>query len=398
MPKDSGLASWRINIQNKSDYWGLWTVKFPYINGFLESGKYDVAVPQSNWGFLYKNCTQNLDSWYPEWAWPMQFLCAAKGNSSIYMATHDAQCWIKKYSLKPGKEFYFEHYVEDMGVAGSDFPAPYPAILGVYNGDWFNASKIYRKWVLKEALWTQEGSLSQRTSVPASIKDLGLWMLGGSEFGAKGTSTQEQDQPLKDAQSYFGVPVGYHWYNWHETPFDENYPHFFPARAGFEERVRDLVSAGLLIMPYINGWAIDDKIPDYDTFLPSLCKTESGTPFARIFGTTSGRLTVVCPTASYWHQTIADLVDRLGVMGLNSVYIDCIASVPPTLCFDKTHGHPLGGGHWWVDGYRELLRKVQAVAHLNGRNMVITSECNEEMFMDGVDAFLVWIKRDEKEI
>ena len=154
----------------------------------------------------------------------------------------------------------------------------------------------------------------------------------------------------------------------------------------------------LLMMPYINGWAIDDKIPDLSRFNPSLVKTQTGLPFARIFGTQSGRLTVVCPTAPMWHRTMTDLVDRLGNSGLNGVYIDCIASVPPTLCFDKSHGHPLGGGSWWVKGYRELLKKVQEVAHRDGRNMVITSECNEEMFMDGLDAFLVWIKRDDREI
>ena len=41
--------------------------------------------------------------------------------------------------------------------------------------------------------------------------------------------------------------------------------------------------------------------------------------------------------------------------GVKGVYIDQIAAAAPTLCFDKSHGHPLGGGHWWTEGYWKLL-------------------------------------------
>ena len=38
LPKDSVVAQWRIFVENRSDYWGLWTVTFPLINGFPEAG------------------------------------------------------------------------------------------------------------------------------------------------------------------------------------------------------------------------------------------------------------------------------------------------------------------------------------------------------------------------
>ena len=393
LPKDSGIASWRIAVDNASDLWGLWTVKFPYVRGFPAAGEYDIALPESNWGMLYRNRSEEMGSWYPEWTWPAQFLIASKGASSVYMANHDPEGWIKKYSLKPGEEFYFEHYPENMAVAGSDFPGPYPVSFGIYEGDWFVGCKIYRSWALANAPWTKGGPLSSRKSVPESIRNLGLWMLGGWEYGSS-----ELTELLIKARDYFGVPIGYHWYNWHAAAFDNNYPHFFPAKEGFEARARALTQAGILTMPYINGWAVDDKIPDFTRFYPATVKTQPGTPYARIFGENSGRLTVMCPSAPLWRRTINDLVDRLANTGLNAVYIDCIASVPPTLCFDKSHGHPAGGGTWWVNGYRQMLTEVRGTAHRDGRDIAITSECNEEVYMDGVDGFLVWIKRDEKEI
>jgi hypothetical protein len=51
-----------------------------------------------------------------------------------------------------------------------------------------------------------------------------------------------------------------------------------------------------------------------------------------------------------------------------------------------------------VDGYRKMLKKVQKVAHRKGRSMIITTECAAEPFMDGVDAFLTWIKPDDRSI
>jgi len=60
--------------------------------------------------------------------------------------------------------------------------------------------------------------------------------------------------------------------------------------------------------------------------------------------------------------------------------------------------HPLGGGSYWTDGNRNLLRKVKNVALRNGGNMVVTSEGNSEVFFDLLDANLFWSQPSEREI
>jgi hypothetical protein len=45
-----------------------------------------------------------------------------------------------------------------------------------------------------------------------------------------------------------------------------------------------------------------------------------------------------------------------------------------------------------------MLKKVQEVAHSGDRNMIVTTECAAEPFMDGVDTFLTWIKPDDRSI
>lgn len=226
-------------------------------------------------------------------------------------------------------------------------------------------------------------------------------MLSGWDFGKKGAAGKTphtQNVPLLDAQKYFGVPTGLHWYNWHHMPFDNEYPHFFPPKDGFRERVAELVSDGLLIMPYINGLISDYDNPDYQSLiLPNAAKDESGLPVMHVYGTSSGRMTPMCVSTNYWQDKITTIVDSLtGYFGVNAVYLDQLAATYPVLCFDKSHGHPLGGGGWWFKGYQKLLDKVQVIA--NERGAVITSESICESYMNGIDAFLTWIKRDETEI
>jgi hypothetical protein len=398
LPKDSGIASWRIWVDNDSNKWGLYDVDFPKCSGYLKSGEYDIAVPTGNWGKLFKNCRERLSYKYPHgWSMPMQFLCAMKETSAIYMATHDPRSWDKTFIIEPGKEFYVETNVEDMAVPGSDHKDPFPVMLGIYRGSWLEACKIYRKFAIATP-WTSEGKVSQRKGMPQTLKDIGLWMLVHNYIGPENGTLEEKNKPLIDAQKFFDVPVAAHWYNWHIIPFDTHYPHYFPTKPGIPDQVQDLVSKGLVIMPYINGRIIDISNDDFNDYFPYCAKDQTGKYYVETYGN-GVKQAPMCSYTQFWQDKITDIVKRLGAeVGVNAVYIDQIAAAGPVLCFDKSHGHPLGGGGWWVDGYRKMLKKVQNVAHSNGRNMIITTECAAEPFMDGVDAFLIWIKPDDREI
>jgi len=398
LPRNSGITEWRIWVNNDSNIWGLYEVDFPKCNGYLKSGEYDIAVPRRNFGKLYKKCSERMSFKYPHgWSMPMQFMCAMRAKNAVYMATHDPAAWDKSFTIEPGKEFYIRTNVENMGIPGSDHKDPFPVMLGVYHGSWMQGAKKYRKFAIT-APWTCEGKISQRKSMPQALKDIGLWMLVGNYIGpAKGTLA-EKNKPLIDAQKYFDVPTAAHWYNWHKIPFDTHYPNYFPTKPGIPDQVRDLVSKGLVIMPYINGRIIDVSNDDFDEYLPYCAKDRMGKHYVETYGNNVKQAPMCCYT-KFWQNKVTQIVERLAKeVGVNAVYIDQIAAASPVLCFDKSHGHPLGGGGWWVDGYRKMLKKVQKVAHSNGRDMIITTECAAEPFMDGLDAFLIWIKPDERSI
>ena len=422
LPKDSGVAQWRISVENLSDYWGISKVTFPVVNGFPQTGEYDIARPTfGSGGHLLRKWQERVQGRHPSGGWPMQFMSLSSGHDSVYFGTFDGEGRAKDFVVEPGKLISLVHYPENMGVAGSDLPDQYPALLGVYRGGWLEAAQRYREWALKQK-WAGAGPLSRREQVPALIRNASLWINeswiwkdqpkpagGGSNIiewvtedttgQGTGQSPHELNLPLLEAERRMGVPMALHWYNWHHMRFDNLYPHFLPAKPGFSERVKELVEHGILVMPYINGSSADMNIPDWDKFAPYAIVDEAGGFRLHLYSETAGRLLTMCPTQLFWQSAISTLVDKLiSLYGVNAVYVDQISAMEHELCFSKSHGHPLGGGRYWTDGNRELLQKVRDVAHRDGRRVAITSEGADEVFLDLVDANLTWAQATDLEI
>jgi hypothetical protein len=304
----------------------------------------------------------------------------------------------RKFDPEPGERLYIEHYPDDMGVQGSDYPDHYPVAFGVHQGGWSNAAKIYRAWALKQK-WTQKGSLSNRIDVPENVINTGVWIRDHWIWnGAKGTPEQ-MNKPLIQAAKKLDVPVGLHWYRWHTPPFDNLYPHYLPAKEGFRERVDELVENNIIVMPYINGSSVDMNISDFSMFEPHAVKDEAGGLRHHYYSDKSGRLLSMCGNQAPWQDVIESLTDDIRKQyGVNGIYIDQVSGLYHELCFDQSHLHPLGGGSYWTTGNRELLGKVKNVALRNGGNMVVTSEGASEVFFDMLDANLLWSQPSEREI
>ena len=256
-------------------------------------------------------------------------------------------------------------------------------VTEVFRGDWFDAAQIYKQWLRREAPWWPGGDMERRPDTPQWMRDTAMWahQMGDAKYVVG---------PCLELRKYLGVPIAVHWYSWHKSRFDDDYPHFFPARDGFAEGVKQLQENGVRVMPYINGRLWDSDTKDFQTVaLPAATKDEKGDYYAEQYG--SGQdLVPMCPTAKLWRDKVQEIVLRLTGPEFNvaGVYIDQVSATEPCLCFDKAHGHPLGGGHWWtVDGYWPMLRSIQK--RLPPEKM-ITSECNAEPYCRWLDGFLSW--------
>lgn len=377
---------WTLRIEN--DHHLLQRAVFPQLALAPPGGDAAVFLPRGPgevrrglWGrsFRYKGL-------YPEgWSVPMQFL-SSLGESGLYVAMHDPAGTTKEIRVESRPEdeavvFSFDHPAPDGGVAGNDLTVG-EAVWKLLRGDWFDAAAIYRDWARREARWLQ-----YRRRTPAWMNDLCVWVQGGNS-----------PHVIEFARE-MGLPVGFHWYNWHQIPFDNDYPHYFPPKGGMTAAVRELQKAGVRVMPYINGrlWDTRDRGTEDFEFtriaLPAAAKDPNGKPYLETYGSKEAdrspvRLAVMCPKTKLWQETVGEIVRRLfEETGVDGVYIDQVGAAAPKLCFDRSHGHPLGGGHWWVEGYGEML---EAIRRRMPEGRILTTECNAETFADRFDGFLTW--------
>ncbi len=339
-------------------------------------------------------------SLYPNGWCTMQLMAvySRQRRTGLYYACHDPYAATKhivqqRESGDPGVLLAFDVPAPDLHKRGGRFTWPGTAVWQLLHGDWFDAARIYRDWVTREAKWWPELGNGGRADTPEWMRNLCAWAQTG---GAPADCVAQ----VKRMQQALGVPIGFHWYNWHEIPFDNDYPHYFPTKPGVAEAVADLQANGVFVMPYINGrlWDTRDRGTEDFEFtrraLPAATKTEEGKPYTETYGSKEAdgspvSLAVVCPTTDLWRTTIRDTVLRImNEVGARGVYIDQIAAAAPVLCMDESHGHPLGGGHWWTqDGYWPFLEAIRKSMPPHG---MITTECAAEPYARFIDGYLTW--------
>ncbi len=413
----SSLSYWQINVENRSKHFGTWEITYPSIKGLRASEDEDVelAIPDFS-GRLLKNPVKKIPEMldddprppqvmsYPSARCTMQFstLFEGKNNNGLYLATHDGKAYVKKFGYNVDEKdrslkYGIRNYPEGMGIPGSksSYTMPYEAVIGVYEGDWITASKIYHDWAINQK-WCSKGKLSQREDIPKWYLNTVVWFSGGPT-----------DNMIPLAK-YLDVPTSFQWYNWHEIPFDTFYPDYFPPIAEFSEKSKQLQSAGIKITPYINSriWDMNSKSWSSENPQSAACKVPyklfddlisySRWP-SRVWQDLAismdhwneNPFAVMCPTTKVWQDKQSEIITRLvSEYGMNGVYMDQTASCQPVYCFDPTHGHSIGGGNYWVEGNRKMVELCKENARKKNPEMILTTEDFAEPYIDVFDGLL----------
>ncbi len=393
---------WTLRIDNQSAAWAVRQVAFPQLAVPELAPQAAVLFPRGpgevQYGLWQRAFTYHGN--YPDGWCAMQFLAAYREGEQavgLYLGYHDPQGGTKRIEVasEPSNRVVrltFTLPASDFHRAGNHFDSHGEVVWQLLRGDWFDAAMIYKDWARQNARWWPRLTAHGREDTPLWMRELSAWvMTGGAPAGCVPAVTRFREA--------IQMPIGFHWYNWHQIPFDNDYPHYFPTKTNFAAAVAELQRAGVFVMPYINGrlWDTHDRGAEDATFtslaLPAATKQEDGQPFVEIYGSkeTNGepvRLAVMCPTTRLWQDKVQAIVLRLlREEGTRGVYIDQIAAAPPTLCMDASHGHPLGGGHWWASGYWDLL---DGIRRQMPSDCMLTSECNAEPFIRWFDGYLTW--------
>ena len=375
---------------DSTDRW-IERVDFPVIAlGAMGSPEDDVAVYPMASGNSVKAplvVGKSFGGRYPGGWSTMQFMAQYDDEGGAYIAWHDPLAQTKEIRLEADPSsgattYWFECYAEDATRPGNDFTSSGVGVVQLFDGDWYDAARIYREWAAAQAEWWPDGD-KRRANPSAVADDIAAWaQTGGTRDEVVGR--------VKRFAEYLGVPCAVHWYSWHQIPFDVDYPHYFPPKEGFAEGVAELQAAGVKVMPYINGRLWDTGSADFDTVgRAGAAKQPNGDVYIEEYGS-GAKLAPMCPTTDLWRSTVTDIVTRLcgPEYNVDGVYIDQVAAASPALCYDSTHGHPLGGGsHWTAGGYWPML---EALRRKLPEGKFLTTECNGEPFTQVFDEYLTW--------
>ncbi|MCX6135782.1 MAG: DUF6259 domain-containing protein, partial [Ignavibacteriales bacterium] len=275
------------------------------------------------------------------------------------------------------------HYPENEATAQTSYVPSYRAVVGTFKGDWITASERYRAWGTRQP-WAVRSRLN-RGVVPEWLLKTSLWVWNrGRSEGVL--------EPAVDIQKELKLPVSVFWHWWHGCSYDDGFPEYLPPREGtdhFKAALSKAQKSDIHAIVYMNqrlwgmttkSWAeqgaerfavkgLDGKVrPEtYNTYTQKACAT-------------------MCMATPFWRNTYAGIAsEAVRDLGVDGIYMDQACS--SLLCYDPTHGHPLGGGKFWMNGFRLLSTDIRERTR-SVRNALLAGEGAGESWLPYLDLML----------
>ena len=386
-----GESAWTLEVQNASTRYGLFETRYPELVHLVEAGTCDLLLPRKDLGArLVRNapwdaaCRFGCMGYYP------MMMAAFRGACGLYLAAHDSQARIKTLSLSKARDFAFVTAIENGGLPGRAAEGPrYAVTIAALEGDWWAAAKRYRAWALT-APWTAKGPIATRADSPRRLAEIPLW-INTHALPAAASNTL-----ARAAEIFPGVPVGLHWHLWQHSGHDVNYPEYFPEQPGTREVLAACRAFGTEPMPYTNGRLWSTNLVSYALARPFAIRKPDGEPIVERYGTLTPPMSPICPATEMWDGVLNDFAARVLELGAGSIFLDQIGACSGIPCYSADHGHPVGGGTWYFDGYQALLAKTHAA--YASRGAFITTEGSGEQWMNVIDGYLNVTRRGTDDV
>jgi hypothetical protein len=370
-------SAWRLTIRSPARL-SVEEIHFPIVSGIAHQDDEVLAVPHwmgeklANPRHLLagrKGAGRRL-----QWSYPghLSLQCVAyyrDNGPGLYTACHDATCQRKSFAIWGDKNSQVHteivHYPEFRARSSDecDFENPqqdhvalgYPVVLGTFRGDWLTAAERYREWAVQQA-WARESRLAKGT-VPDWVLQTGLWVWNrGRSPGVLAPAAALQEQ--------LGLPVSVFWHWWHGCPYDTGFPEYLPPREGtdaFRGALAEAQRKNIRALVYMNQrlWGMTTKSWTEENAVAFAVKGPAGQVRPEVYNTfTRQPCASMCMGTAFWRNKYAGLaVEAVRDLGVDGIYMDQACSSLP--CYDPTHGHPLGAGNFWTEGFRLLADDIR---------------------------------------
>ncbi len=329
-----------------------------------------------------------------EWPYPGQLSlqCLAlysQGGPGLYLSCDDAAIFRKAFAFFGDGEGHvgceFVHVPRAGGISADRWTLPYHAVLGTFSGNWITAAERYREWATNQA-WCTESRLRQN-QVPEWVLKTGMWEWNrGRSPGVL--------PPAIALQTKLGLPVSVFWHWWHGCAYDTDFPEYLPPREGVEPFETALASAhtnGVHALVYMNQrlWGTATKSWTEEGAERFAVKDRHGKTYTEVYNTfTRAPCASMCLGTDFWRNKFAGLAERaVRELGVDGIYMD--QACANLVCYDAAHGHAVGPGMYWMEGFRTLTKDIRKQCGNFSRSpVVLAGEGCGEAWLPWLDLML----------
>ena len=385
LQKNRALSDWRIAVHNRAGH-NLEAIRFPRLLNVPELPRERLAVPQwlgeqvENPRALLHDAEGNSKRW--EWFYPgiLSLQCVALSTSDgagLYAACDDTRGYLKDFAVFGGGDTGFNleivHKPERETHPRKNYILPYTVQLGAIRGDWFAAAALYRSWATNQPWAT--GSRLRRGLVPSWVTNTALWVWN------RGASPGVID-PAIALQKELGLPVSVFWHWWHGCAYDVGFPEYLPPREGEESFKAALERAhkhDVHAIVYMNQrlWGMTTTSWTNEDAERFAVKAHDGRVHPEVYNTfTKSPCASMCMGTEFWRNKYAGLATTaFRQLGVDGIYMDQACS--SLACYDPHHGHPIGGGTYWMGGFRTLAADLRRRCNIRGGPALAGEGCGE---------------------
>ena len=309
-----------------------------------------------------------------------------EAGNGLYWAQYDPEGYQKRtvYDNKsPSDQIQFKlcYMPEGCLTPGEDFTAPYPMVLGAYQGDWWDAAHMYREWALQQK-WCSKGPWKDRDDVADWLKTCDIWVRGD----CRRTSAEFERDFVYQLQDIVGGSIGVQLYSWYQPkPGEPNWMTTlgWPMVDGYPEMIEAAKARNIHHTPYVNSLQTDTAEPNYP----------AGADAAFLLGPdllpaqwSEGTGRVMCAATETWEDMLVKCCERLVAEGhVSGVYLDQLGGQCGRACYSSEHGHPVGGGHYATDGLREICAAIREAMARQYPKPALSGEVQHETLIDVTD-------------
>lgn len=394
LDKNKALSYWNVKV-NKIRGCHIENVQFPILYGIKDLGNEDLAVASWLGNLIHHPATGLKDGMIPRiysWNSPgglsMQLIAlynSQKKMNGLYFSCNDTLSYTKDFSMAFNTKYRtfsmtnLPSYNDQIDV----YSPKYQAVIGSFDGDWITAAKMYRNWGIHQK-WCRD-SRFKNGKIAEWLPKTALWVWN------RGRSSNVLTEAM-DLSKRLGLPVNAYWHWWHNCSYDDYFPEYIPPREGRESFIKAVSTAqheGVHCIVYMNSFQWGNSTESWikENAKPYSAKTIDGGDYSHTFNIfTNKSLTPMCMATDFWQNKYSTLCDTVvNHYHTNGVYMD--QACMNNRCYDPAHGHEIGGGNYWVNGFGKLTSLIRSKIS-NQTQPILAGEGSGEDWISYLDLFL----------